>query len=133
MMYIQILPVELLGWGSLQKCNLQFTQLLLLPPLLARIKNQCLNFWDLWRSLHSPGQLLAWKRQTWQKRVGGKRKPQQLRVNSNGRDVFELQLVSSPESLVLITNNYPGDKCCSYSAVNRLQFTAGSDSVVTGM
>lgn len=63
----------------------------------------------------------------------GEKKAQQLRVNSNGRDVFELQLVSSPESLVLITNNYPGDKCCSYSAVNRLQFTAPSDSVVTGM
>lgn len=41
----------------------------------------------------------------------GRKTLRKLRVNSNGGDVFEPQLFSSLESLVLITNNYPGDKC----------------------
>lgn len=43
-------------------------------------------------------------------------------VNSNGSDVFEPQLFSSPESLVLITNNHPGDKCWQLLAANWFQF-----------
>lgn len=49
---------------------------------------------------------------------------EKLRVNSNGGDVFEPQPFSSLESLVLITNNYPGDSAGSYLAANWLQFTA---------
>lgn len=41
----------------------------------------------------------------------GRKMLKKLRVNSNGGDVFEPQQFSSLESLVLITNNYPSDKC----------------------
>lgn len=54
----------------------------------------------------------------------GRKMLKKLPLNSNSGDVFEPQLFSSLESLVLITNNYPGDKCWQYLAANWLQFTA---------
>lgn len=44
-------------------------------------------------------------------------------VDSDGSDVFEPQLFSSPQWWVLITNNQPDDKSWQWLAANWLQFT----------